>query len=102
MLANLHAAYEKDNDLNTHITEVCDTVVDTRGEIPISVAASGIEIRRLASGAVLEDLEVEAIDISGSTAISKGVWIEGRVVLAHCSSSVRESDRSMFDSIGRC
>jgi len=42
---------------------------------------------------------VETIDKGGSTAIAEGVWIKGGVVLAHSSSLIYESDRSVFDGV---
>ena len=71
---------------NTHITKVANRVVDHGGEVrPKRSATRVVEVRNLASLAVLEDLEMEAIDKGRSTAIAEGVSIELRVVLAHSS-----------------
>jgi len=87
---------------NTHITEVANRVMNHGGEVrPKRSAAGVVEVRNLASLAVLEDLEMEAIDKGRSTTIAEGVLIELRVVLAYSSRLRHDSDGSVSDCVGR-
>jgi hypothetical protein len=81
----------------THITKISQTIMDTRREIAMPITASGKEVRRLASVAILEDLEMEAVDEGRGTSISEGIGVESGVVLAHCGRAGCKCDGSVSD-----